>query len=68
MQINALVAAAKNPEPTLPKELLPIKVNRPKVANIKAKTPAVISPKLNIGPVIPSTMPRSLSALFVQLN
>ena len=68
MQINAIVAAAKKPEPTFPRELLPIKVNRPKAAKIKAKTPAVNNPKLNNGPVIPVTTPRSLSALFVQLN
>jgi hypothetical protein len=38
------------------------------VAKLKAKSPLVIKPKLNSGPVMPGIMSKSLKALFVQLN
>lgn len=39
-----------------------------KVAKQKASIPAAVSPKLNNGAVKPGAIPKSLSALFVQLN
>src|SRR5512137_1047784 len=40
----------------------------PKAAKQKASTPATVSPKLKTGAVKPGATPKSLSALFVQLN
>ncbi len=40
----------------------------PSIAKLNAKKPLANKPKLKIGPVMPDIMPRSLSALLVQLN
>ena len=68
MQISAIVAPAKTAVPILPIQFFPKYENNPNSAKIKAKTPEVISPELNSDPVMPFIMPRSLKALFVQLN
>lgn len=43
-------------------------MNKPNSAKLNAKNPLANKPKLKIGPVMPGIMPRSLSALLVQLN
>jgi len=68
MHISATPVAAKVKEPILPIQLFPMYVYKPNVAKMKAKKPLLYNPKLKIGPVMPAMMPKSLRALFVQLN
>lgn len=68
MEINVRVTAAKTTEPNLPVKCCfknGYKVNTEKR---KPKKPLIQSPILNSGAVIPSTTPKSLSALWVQLK
>lgn len=68
MQISAKPVAAKVKEPIFPIQLFPRYVYKPNMAKKKAKKPLLYNPKLKTGPVMPTTIPKSLSALFAQLN
>ena len=68
MQIKAIVAAAKTPTPILPSKF-PLKYEyMPNIAKFKARRPQANSPTLKIIPVTPCITPKSLRALFIQLN
>jgi hypothetical protein len=66
--MSAMAAAPKTIEPILPTQLFPKYVNKPNIEKLKAKTPLTKSPKLKSEAVKPETTPKSLKALFVQLN
>lgn len=68
MEINVSVTAAKTAEPNLPVKCCFKKGYKANTEKRKPKKPLIQSPILNSGAVIPSIMPKSLSALWVQLN
>ncbi len=68
MAISANVAAAKKDTPIFPSKLFPMKGNKPNTAKLSPNNPLAYNPKLKRGPVMPGIMPKSLRALFSQLN
>ena len=61
------LARRKMIAPILPVTFLRRNLNKP-MAKLRLKSPLKKSPKLNSVEVIPGTTPKSLSALFIQLN
>jgi hypothetical protein len=68
IEISAIDVAANSDAPIFPTRLFPRKENNPNNAKYNPKNPLAYNPKLKRDPVMPGIMPKSLRALFVQLN
>ena len=68
MATRANDPAANTHAPILPTKTFPKYLSKPKTAKLKANKPLANNPKSKMGPVIPAIIPKSLSALLVQLN